>query len=476
VTPETVPTLRLLSLGAGVQSTTLLLLAAEGRLPGLDGAIFADTGSEPAGVYEHLDRLEEQVAKPASIPIYRVSYGNLGDDLLDPNRLAMIPAYTLSPDGDKGMLGRKCTQTYKLRPLLEQVRLLLGASASESSCRHCEATGNRLAPWRAKRGEDVTGPCSVCHGTGTVRRVGQPPTGAWAEQWIGFSTDEISRVSDRGDTRYSRSRHPLLELDMSREQCIAYLAHRGWGSVAKSACTFCPYHGNREWRNMRDNDPGSWKEAVEFDRAYRTGPGMNSQRFLHISVKPLDQAPIGCDPPGRLRPARPARQRLCAAPRRGRPGRLLAVGLPIRRASNRCRQDGRLAQGRVMSTVHICRPATIAVRRITYCPTCERRRRFAAFDALWYGPTWACLGCGERFGDGERLERPFKPRWREESKKRARELWDEAVRLSSPEHRAWLGEQMAPYVPAPVEDIEVPDLKTAAAADAPATTATTPTT
>src|SRR4051812_18910948 len=33
-----VPDIRVLSLGAGVQSTTLLLLAAEGRLPRLDAA------------------------------------------------------------------------------------------------------------------------------------------------------------------------------------------------------------------------------------------------------------------------------------------------------------------------------------------------------------------------------------------------------------------------------------------------------
>lgn len=93
--------------------------------------------------------------------------------------------------------------------------------------------------------------------------------------------------------------------------------------------------------------------------------------------------------------------------------------------------------------IHINSPATIAIRRIMRCPTCERRRRFAAWDALWYGPTWACLGCGDRFGDGERLERPFARGWRQESKQRARETWDQAVRLLSPEHRAWLDGQLA---------------------------------
>jgi hypothetical protein len=65
------PTLRLLSLGAGVQSTTLLLLAAEGRLPRLDGAIFSDTQWEPAPVYAHLDRIDREVAQPAAHASHR---------------------------------------------------------------------------------------------------------------------------------------------------------------------------------------------------------------------------------------------------------------------------------------------------------------------------------------------------------------------------------------------------------------------
>lgn len=293
MTTTPLPDLRILSLGAGVQSTTLLMLSAEGALPKLDAAIFSDTGWEPASVYEHLDRLEAEVARPAGIPIYRVNNGNLRDDVLNPNKMRSVPAYTKGPNGELGMLGRKCTQQYKLRPILEQVRLLLGAKQGEElPCRHCDGEGERVAPWRAKRGEDVVAECSVCDGLGTISRVGQPPKGVWAEQWIGFSTDEIERVSTKGDTRYSKSRHPLLELEMSRTQCDAYLKHHGWTSVAKSACIGCPFHGNAEWRRMRDTDPKSWADAVEFDREYRDGLGMTGQRFLHISCEPLDRAPI----------------------------------------------------------------------------------------------------------------------------------------------------------------------------------------
>ena len=54
------------SLGAGVQSSTLVLMAARGELtPMPDAAIFADTGAEPEGVYTWLDELEKEIPFPS---------------------------------------------------------------------------------------------------------------------------------------------------------------------------------------------------------------------------------------------------------------------------------------------------------------------------------------------------------------------------------------------------------------------------
>ncbi|MCX4094497.1 hypothetical protein LBW94_019265 [Nocardia sp. alder85J] len=50
------------------------------------------------------------------------------------------------------------------------------------------------------------------------------PRGRVAEQWIGFSVDEIDRVKDREDNRYTRKRYPLLELGMSRKDCERWLS------------------------------------------------------------------------------------------------------------------------------------------------------------------------------------------------------------------------------------------------------------
>jgi hypothetical protein len=249
--------LRLLSLGAGVQSTVLALMGADGTLPGLDGAVFADTGWEPPGVYRHLDRLET-VLDAAGIPLYRVSKGNLRADSLDPaHRYASVPYFVRNPDGTKGMGRRQCTSEYKLAPIGRKVRELLGATPPD------------------------------------YRRV---PRGLVAEQWIGFSTDEIGRVSDKNGVSYIRKRYPLLDLDMSRSDCQRWLRAHGWTSVAKSACIGCPFHGNRQWREMRDHRPDEWADAVEFDAAIRRGGARglppNGEAFLHRSRVPLDQAPI----------------------------------------------------------------------------------------------------------------------------------------------------------------------------------------
>lgn len=250
------PTLTALSLGAGVQSTTLALLAVEGVLPKPDVAIFADTGWEPRAVYEHLDRLAVVLAD-AGIELHRVSKGNIRRDAIDPeHRYASVPYFVRNTDGSEGMGRRQCTSEYKLSPINRKVRELLGAKPPE------------------------------------FRSV---PRGRTCEQWIGFSTDEIHRVSDKDKLLYTSKRYPLLELGMSRKDCDRWLDARGW-STTKSACIGCPYHGNRQWREMRDERPEEFADAVAFDAAIRKGGSrglpLNGEAFLHRSRLPLAQAPI----------------------------------------------------------------------------------------------------------------------------------------------------------------------------------------
>nr|WP_138909138.1 hypothetical protein [Streptomyces chryseus] len=248
----------------------MLLLSAEGRIPKYDVAIFADTGWEPRSVYEHLDRIDKEVAQPAGIPIVRVravggsgkrSTGDLRADSLRPDSWMRMPVFVADRDDKSAaMVRRQCTDEYKLVPYKQEVRRRLG----------------------------YVHPRPV-------------PRGMYALSSIGISRDEFQRAKD-AQVQYLKNEFPLLYLagaadgreGWTRNDCIRYLNAAGWGETPKSACIGCPFHGNRAWRDLRDNHPDEWQDAVDFDRQMRETPhrGIKKAPFLHRSLLPLADAPI----------------------------------------------------------------------------------------------------------------------------------------------------------------------------------------
>lgn len=242
--------LKILSLGAGVQSSTIALMIAKGELPMIDGAIFADTQSEPTSVYRHLDWLEKQLP----FPVYRVTAGNLREHILDAtighSRMDARPPFFV---GTGGMLNRQCTQDFKIIPITRKVRELCG-----------------LVPRQ------------------------RAPSGPTVEQWIGISLDESMRMKP---SRHKFVTHiwPLIEKRMTRSDCLNWLSGNGYPQPPKSACTFCPYHDDALWRDMKANDPESWADAVGVDKAIRNGipkARKPSRWFLHRSLKPLEDVDL----------------------------------------------------------------------------------------------------------------------------------------------------------------------------------------
>jgi 3'-phosphoadenosine 5'-phosphosulfate sulfotransferase (PAPS reductase)/FAD synthetase len=255
--------MEILSLGAGVQSTALLLLSAEGKIPKFDAAIFADTGWEPKAVYEHLDRLEKTIKEIADIPIYRVSIGNIRDDMLNNEKTShgSMPLYVKKPTGREGFTRRQCTDRYKIRPVQRQVRLLLGAS-------------------KAKDG-----------------RIMVPPKGRIATMSIGISTDEFHRAKD-ARVPYIKHKFPLLDLNWSREDCLEYLESKGYGQTPKSSCMGCPFHSDSQWIEIKSN-PEEWKNVVDFDKQIREKQSeafmlksIKHPVYLHQSCKPLSEVEL----------------------------------------------------------------------------------------------------------------------------------------------------------------------------------------
>ena len=124
--------LNLISLGAGVQSSTLSLMAARGEVtPMPDGAIFADTGAEPASVYRWLDYLEPLLP----FPVHRVMQAQgLEEDCLRLRQkmdgsgnyiISGVPHFSLGADGSLGMGPRQCTGDFKIAPIVRETRRLM---------------------------------------------------------------------------------------------------------------------------------------------------------------------------------------------------------------------------------------------------------------------------------------------------------------------------------------------------------------
>ena len=240
--------LRILSLGAGVQSTALALMIEKGEVAMVDAAIFSDTGSEPRRVYAHLDWLEKQL----SYPIYRVSAGNLMEDTIHAintnSRVAMSPFFTRNKETNKkGIMMRQCTQDYKIAPLIKEIRRLLGV--------------------------------------GFRKRV---PKDAHVVQLFGISIDEASRMRS-APKKYLTYDYPLIDLKISRKDCFDWMEKNKYPKPPRSACTFCPFHSDSEWKYVKQ-DKEEWDKVVAFDKKIRNGWGkVKDNLYLHKSGKPIDE-------------------------------------------------------------------------------------------------------------------------------------------------------------------------------------------
>ena len=84
-------------------------------------------------------------------------------------------------------------------------------------------------------------------------------------------------------------RWPLVDLEMRRLDCLEWMDTHGYPRPGRSACTFCPYHSDAEWRALKDS-PEDFAEAVKIDRMIRDGVrGTSQQLYLHRSLKPIDE-------------------------------------------------------------------------------------------------------------------------------------------------------------------------------------------
>ena len=245
--------LTVISLGGGVQSSVMALMADEGafdRVP--DCAIFADTKWEPPSIYAHL----EWLASELRFPLHVVDNGrSLREDTRaltnhsDSSGYVDIPVYLKGRDGQTDGIGRRqCTQNYKIRPVRSKIRELLG-----------------------------------------LRKRQRVPTGTTVELWLGISTDEAIRTRTSRDWWIS-NRYPLIEAGMSRRDCLDWWSARYDRPLERSACVACPYQSRGRWIETMRRWPELFAEAVEIDTSLRGRLAFAKEPYLHPLRIPLDEA------------------------------------------------------------------------------------------------------------------------------------------------------------------------------------------
>lgn len=245
---------RVLSLGAGAQSTVLALMAESGEfgLPKPDIALFADTGWEPNAVYEHLEWLRSQL----SFEVRTVTAGNIKDNLRNgvmPNGSSFIgvPIFLTWNNGKDGIMRRQCTAEYKLKPIHRELRKIF------------ELQPRQPVPKNIK-----------------------------VEMWVGISVDEIERAKPSQE-EWIEKRFPLIEHGASRAQLHKWFQERYPDRILpKSACIGCPYHSDGVWKDMKERDPDSFMDAVQMDIELRSNPNItaltpDARAYLHRSRQPL---------------------------------------------------------------------------------------------------------------------------------------------------------------------------------------------
>ena len=203
----------ILSMGAGVQTTALLL--KYGKTGRYDYCVFADTGEELLATYVYIRKYLKPYANECGIPWVTVG---VGEGIYD---------YYYKTEGLPKKMNRDCTRKFKIEPI------------------------NRFA-----------------------RSIGCTEHNPMLED-IGFSLDEARRLNEakpNKDEKYIAKAYPLIDEKITRKQCHEIITAHGWPSPPKSGCWFCPFKTRKYFRNMAFKNPKRFARAVALEKNDRKYP------------------------------------------------------------------------------------------------------------------------------------------------------------------------------------------------------------
>lgn len=248
-------TLTVISYGGGVQSTAMVVLAAQGRLGyDIDAALFANVGddSEHPATLTYVREVAIPWAAERGLPVHEL-HKQRRDGSRAPGLMSHIldhadPETLREPIPVRGMngapLSRSCTADWKVKV---------------------------VGKWLKAHGASADNPATVC---------------------IGISTDEIIRASNKRAEPYERPAYPLIDLNLDRSGCQRVIAEAGLPVPPKSSCFFCPFHRPQMWAEMRRDEPELFFTAAKLEATLierRTRLGKDPVYLTRFGV-PLEDA------------------------------------------------------------------------------------------------------------------------------------------------------------------------------------------
>ena len=270
--------LRSISYGGGVQSTALLVLAAQGRID-FRLFVFANVGSdsERAATLRYVEEYAKPYAVQHGIELAEVqrvrrdgTAETLHGRLVRPGSRS-LPIPVRMSNGAPGT--RSCTADFKIKVVGKEMKRR-GATAGRVCIAHQA---------------DPTGP--ACKG----RKCVEPRI---ATIGIGISVDEITRANNRITEPHERIVYPLLDLGLRRIDCQRIIRDAGLPVPPKSSCYFCPFHRPETWHDMRREEPEEFEKACDLEdllNARRDELGKDHVYLTRFN-KPLREAiPEGVD-------------------------------------------------------------------------------------------------------------------------------------------------------------------------------------
>lgn len=277
--------IHILSLGAGVQSSTMALMASHGLITPMPvAAVFADTGDEPVAVYEWLEWLTPRLPFPVVTARGETSLSAHVFAAIDRGERVSNPPLFTVPTPYEVIFCKGCG---------------LECGSEAYPCEECGNVGfvrQEVIP----RGEglltrDCTRDFKIAPIQRAARKIMLEHQAKKIVQWIGISLDETMRMKP-SRVGYSTHRWPLIDLRMTRHDCLNWMQREGYPRPPRSACVYCPHHSNAEWRRIRDTDPKGWQQAIAFDAKIRTGiHKVRAKCFVHRDCVPLAEVDLSTD-------------------------------------------------------------------------------------------------------------------------------------------------------------------------------------